>query len=266
MEPFIQTHSSIVELKNWHDSNPNLTVGLTTRKGGVSEPPFDSFNLGLHVNDNKVDVLTNRKLLSQLLHYPIENWVMGEQTHGVAIHVVTPDDKGKGAFHDSTALQDTDGLITKERNVLLSAMFADCVPLYFWDTSTNWIGIAHAGWKGTVNQMAGCMVEKLQEQGANLDTLLVAIGPSIAYCNYEIDQYVYDHIPAKWRNLVTNQLDNSNYLFNLSKLNYYILIDQGIQPKNIYQSSLCTYSDSLFFSHRYENGQTGRMLGYIGRR
>ncbi|MFB1049650.1 peptidoglycan editing factor PgeF [Paraliobacillus sp. JSM ZJ581] len=266
MEPFIQIHSSIVGLNAWHEVDPNLVVGFTTRHGGVSKSPYDSFNLGLHVNDNQQDVLANRNVLSQLLAYPLNNWVMAEQTHGTKIHLVTSADRGSGALDVATAIPNTDGLITKEKNILLVAMFADCVPLYFWDTSTGWIGIAHAGWKGTVKQMAVNMIKKLKAHGANIDTLYVGIGPSISQTNYEINNHVFNHIPIRFREQVTKKVSDMNYLLNLSSLNYYMLIEHGIQPENIYQSHLCTYSDPLFFSYRYEKGQTGRMLGYIGKR
>ncbi len=266
LEPFIQVHSSFVELNTWQKADSQLVVGFSTRHGGVSKAPFDTFNLGLHVNDNQQDVVTNKNKLSQLIDYPLDHWVMAEQTHGTNIHLVTAADKGKGAFQYETSIQDTDGLITKEKNILLTAMFADCVPLYFWDQKTGWIGIAHAGWKGTVKQIAGKMVQALKDNGANVDSLYVGIGPSISQGNYEINDFVFNHIPIEFREQVTEKVSDKNYLLNLSSLNYYILVKHGIHLENIYQTNFCTYSNPLFFSHRYENGQTGRMLGYIGKR
>ncbi|GAA5415028.1 polyphenol oxidase [Paraliobacillus ryukyuensis] len=266
MEPFIQDHSSMLEIEAWKKQQHDLYVGITTRDGGISKPPYDSFNLGLHVNDCKQDVLVNRSHLATLLGFPLTNWVMGEQTHGTSIHLVTTNDKGKGATDHLTTLAGVDGLITKENNVLLTAMFADCVPLYFWDKETNWIGIAHAGWRGTVQQMAGKMVDALQRSGANIATLQVAIGPAISYQYYEIDQRVYDQIPLSLRDQVTSKTNESHYFLDLSTLHREILLEKGIHSEHIYQTNYCTYHDDKFFSHRREGGKTGRMLGFIGRK
>lgn len=265
MEPFVQTRTSILELERWQVLDPYLQIGFTTRNGGYSHQPFTSFNLGLHVNDRELDVLKNRQQLADILSFPMSYWVMGEQVHATEIQLVTEKDIGKGAKDHTSTLQGVDGLITNEANVLLTAMFADCVPLYFWDPSTNWLGIAHAGWRGTVGQMAAKMVEKLKQSGADSKTLRIAIGPAISSVAYEIDQHVYEQIPMKWRNKVTVSTGISHYLFDMQQLHYDILLEQGIDAKHIYRTSYCTYSNELFFSHRRDNGKTGRMLGYIGR-
>lgn len=266
MEPFKQINESIMELSinpNW---NKKLVAGITTRFGGESDAPFSSLNLGFHVPDNPKRVLNNRLKVAELLAFPIHNWVMGEQTHETKIHVVTKDDSclGAGAFSNKDALKGIDGLITKQKKVLLTAMFADCVPLYYWDPTTNWIGIAHAGWRGTVNQMAKHMVDKLKSVGADVASLQVVIGPAISSSNYQVDDKVYQAIPGSWQDKVTKKSGEKHYLLDLPMLHKLILIDAGINPEHIFLTNYCTYQDNLFFSHRKEDGKTGRMLGYIG--
>ncbi len=266
LEPFKQKNESIMELSYGQGNNPKLIAGITTRFGGESTAPFDSLNMGFHVPDDPKRVLDNRKKVAELLAFPLHNWIMGEQTHQTNIHVVKQDDPniGSGALTNKDALKDIDGLITNQQNVLLTAMYADCVPLYYFDPTTDWIGIAHAGWRGTVNQMAKHMVDKLTDHGANIATLQVTIGPSISVSNYQVDEKVYQLIPNKWREEVTQKFDATHYLFDLHKLHQLILIDSGVKPNNIFITNYCTYQDDAFYSHRKEEGKTGRMLGYIG--
>ncbi len=266
LEPFKQKNESIMELSYGQGNNSKCIAGITTRFGGESTAPFDSLNMGFHVPDDPNRVRNNRKKIATLLEFPLHNWIMGEQTHQTNIYVVNKDDPkiGSGALTNRDALKDIDGLITKQENVLLTAMFADCVPLYYYDPATDWIGIAHAGWRGTVNQMARHMVDKITDHGANISTLQVTIGPSISLSNYQVDEKVFQLIPGKWREEVTQKIDATHYLLDLHKLHQLILIDSGIKPNNIFKTHYCTYQDDPFYSHRKEDGKTGRMLGYIG--
>lgn len=242
---------------------PNLVAGITTRHGGVSQSPFDSLNIGLHVKDNEEHVKKNRQLIAEELNMPIERWVIGEQVHGTNIHVVKG---GISDRKDKTSVPAIDGLITKQPGILLGAFFADCVPLYFWDSTSSWIGIAHAGWKGTVSLMGKHMVEALQNQGVNISTLHAAIGPAISKANYQVDTKVYKKIPDQFISKVTKEVGEEQYLLDLPRLNELILIEAGLSGKNIHRTNYCTYNDSLFYSHRRDHQQTGRMLGYIGKR
>ena len=162
MEPF-KKHTQIQH--TCFHSHPSVTAGITTRNGGVSEAPFHRLNMGLHVSDDPSSVLENRKRLAKELNLPLEKWIIGEQVHGTEVKTVDRSSTGAGAASVATAIPLVDGLITNEKNVVLGAFYADCVPLYFFDPSTHWIGIAHAGWKGTVNGMAGKMIEALEEKG-----------------------------------------------------------------------------------------------------
>lgn len=265
---FEQTDASVLHLRNWENVDPALVVGLTTRSGGHSEPPYNSLNIGLHVGDQYETIIKNRETLAEKLSVPLTHWVTGEQVHGTAIHVVQTNDKGKGAYDFDTSIKNVDGLITKEKGLLCSAYFADCVPLYFYDSTTGYIGMAHAGWKGTVNGIAKKMVEKMHGLGADLTDLLVAVGPSISQSNYEVDQHVIDHIDVKYKDAVTTASKQpGKYLLDLKQLNRAILRDSGLRDENIKISNYCTYREKdLFFSHRRDQGKTGRMLGFIGYR
>lgn len=259
---------SLLLIKNWEKEN--VIAGITTRHGGVSKTPYRSLNVGFHVGDRHENVLKNRNLLAEKLGFPLNRWVLGEQSHGNKIFKVKKEDGGKGALSLNSAVPDVDGLYTKARNVLLAALYADCVPLYFFAKQHDLIGIAHAGWRGTVSNIAGRMVEAWKKEGIDPAHIEVIIGPSIGQCCYEVDEKVISEV----RKLALNeepqlirQHRRGKYMLNLQLLNKLLLIRAGVHETNIFQSSMCTSCfTSTFFSHRKERGQTGRMMAFIGLR
>ncbi|WP_099158006.1 peptidoglycan editing factor PgeF [Virgibacillus ndiopensis] len=264
-EAFNQKDISYLHIEKWQELNPNLRVGFTTRKGGISKEPFKSFNLGLHVPDDKNDVIKNRQLLSSKLDIPLDDWVAGEQIHSNRIKIINNKDKGRGAVSFQDSLESIDGIITNQAGILCTAFFADCVPLFFFDPVSNYIGIAHAGWKGTVNRIAEQMVLKLQEAEVDISNLLVAIGPCISQKAYEVDDYVINHLSKEMIDKTAIKTKHNHYLLDLKQLNVEILLQCNVLRNNIDITNYCTLRDeSLFFSHRRDNGKTGRMLGYIG--
>ncbi|TMN23505.1 peptidoglycan editing factor PgeF [Lentibacillus cibarius] len=264
-EPFQPLTESILTLNKWQAMSPGLKAGFTTRKEGVSADPFHSLNLGLHVSDSKRDVLTNRKKLGESIGFPLSTWVSGEQTHSTNVHTVTIEDKGKGATAYEHSLACTDGLITNVNGLLCTAFFADCVPIFFLDPVSRYIGIAHAGWKGTVNGIGENMIEAFKVVGTNTENLYVTIGPSISGEFYEVDEHVIRYIPRDFHKKVVTPKANGRFLLDLKQLNSEILLHHGVLRRNIDMTDYCTFRDeSLFFSHRRDNGKTGRMLGYIG--
>ncbi|SFB19123.1 conserved hypothetical protein [Lentibacillus halodurans] len=264
-EPFQQVTETNLTIEKWQQLNPDLKAGFTTRNGGYSKVPYDTMNLGLHVPDKSENVLANRRRLAEILHAPLASWVSGEQTHQTNVHVVNDQDSGKGATAYDTSLKDIDGIITNRNGILCTAFFADCVPIYFFDPVSGYIGIAHAGWKGTVHRIGQEMVETLQLAGAEPADVLVAIGPSISGNVYEVDERIVRHIPDELFGKTVTKLENDRFLLDLKQLNIEILLQQGILRHNIDVTNYCTFFDeSLFFSHRRDQGKTGRMLGYIG--
>ncbi|WP_077326025.1 peptidoglycan editing factor PgeF [Virgibacillus siamensis] len=264
-EPFRETSELTLTLQKWQQINPDLKVGFTTRNGGCSKTPFHSLNLGLHVPDKYEDVIENRTKLADVLEMPLERWVSGEQTHETRVHVVENIDTGKGSISYDASLKGIDGLITKEPGVLCTAFYADCVPLFFFDPVTGYIGIAHAGWKGTVNRIGKEMIRKFTSAGANPKDIQAVIGPCISKHHYEVDEKVIRHIPLDQQKNTVEERENNRFLLDLKQLNVEILLQQGILRHNIDVTNYCTFTDeNLFFSHRRDQGKTGRMLGYIG--
>lgn len=257
--------STYLHIEKWQRLNDRLIAGFTTKQGGVSKGRYHSLNVGFHVHDSRADVTMNRNRIASKIHFPIDSWVCGEQVHQTNIQLVSEADKGKGAADNSSAIKGVDGLITNRPGILCTAFFADCVPLFFYDPSTSFIGIAHAGWRGTVNQMAKHMVEAIQAQGSDPANLLVTIGPCISEEYYEVDEKVVNQIPEKYKKNAVVPNGKQRFLLDLKQLHVDILLQAGVLRNNIDVTNYCTYRDeTLFFSHRRDYGKTGRMLGFIG--
>ncbi|MCZ8511244.1 peptidoglycan editing factor PgeF [Paenibacillus filicis] len=278
-EPFVyratEENGGLFTMDQWMDKEPRLTAGFTSRLGGVSSGAFDSLNLGLHVDDETADVIENRTRLAAALRVPFDACTYAEQVHGKEIQVVTREYRGAGRTSREEALQNKDGFVTNEPGIILHALFADCVPLLFFDPVRKAAGLAHAGWKGTVLQIAKATVETMSAAyGSKPRDILAAIGPSIGACCYEVDDGVIsrvDKIAAELPVYVEEPFyvskGNGKYMLNLQQLNRQIMIKAGILPSNIECTGLCTSCRTeLFYSHRKENGKTGRMAAWIGLR
>ncbi len=279
MEPFIwnprQDIPEQYELKAWQDLMPGLSAGFTGRSGGAGEHPYGDLNLAFHVGDDPDVVLENRRRLAGALGFPAETWTCGEQVHGVDVAVVREGDRGKGYRDRSSAFQATDGLVTNVPNVLLTSFYADCVPLYFLDPVNRVVGLAHAGWKGTVGRIAEAVLTKMeQEYGSRRSDIRTAIGPSIGECCYEVDEHVMEQVrnafagipEEEWAPKIaipSTRKDRS--MLNLKEMNRIIMIKAGILPTHIECTSWCTSCHSdRFFSYRKHNGVTGRMASWVG--
>jgi YfiH family protein len=165
----------------------SVLAGCTTRGGGVSDPPYDHLNLGLHVGDDPGAVLENRRRLAAAIGVEPSAFVFAQQVHGGEVRVVTAADRGRGALRFEDGLPDTDALITRAAGVVLTVMHADCVPVVLLDPLTPAVGVVHAGRGGAVHHVVRHTVEAMRTQfGSAPATLVVGIGPSIGPASYEV--------------------------------------------------------------------------------
>ncbi|MFF2093469.1 peptidoglycan editing factor PgeF [Paenibacillus sp. NPDC058174] len=269
---------SLFLLSPWLEQNERLTAGFTGRDGGVSGAPWTSLNLALHVNDRDEDVVRNRSLLTEALNWPFEAWTCGEQVHGCEVRHIGLEDRGRGRLSRDSAIQDTDAIMTDVPGVLLASFYADCVPLYFYDPEHEAVALAHAGWKGTVLEIAAKTVQAMTDRyGTKPEQVRAAIGPSIDDCCYEVDGIVIDRLDelasrfaaygtaAEADDSLMKRMPNGKAMVNLKQFNRQIMIKAGILPIHIELSKWCTGCNrEKFFSHRMEGGSTGRMASWIG--
>lgn len=262
-------------LSAWMKEGSGLTAGFSGREGGVSSAPWASLNIGLHVGDKEQDVTENRRRLTDAIGWPFEAWTCAEQVHGSSVHQVNAEDRGRGRLSMADTIAGCDAIMTDVRGVLLTSFYADCVPLYFYDTEHEAVALAHAGWRGTVAGIAAETIRRMKEAyGSRPDRLLAAIGPSIGDCCYEVDGAVIREVERVIDELGLTQSEAGGCLkpepdgkarINLKEINRQIMIKAGILPTGIELSKWCTGCDSdLFYSHRMEGGKTGRMASWIG--
>jgi YfiH family protein len=268
MDPFILKEKEYFTIYDWVQQFSNLTAGFTTKNGGKSKGAFTELNLGFHVGDQVETVCKNRTLLANQLSFPLNNWVGAEQTHEIAIKKVTKADKGIGARDYSSAFKRIDGFFTLEKNVLLTLCYADCVPLYFLHPDSGAIGIAHAGWRGTVGGIAAEMIKIFQSEGIKTNEILAAIGPSICEKCYIVDDHVIDLVKNGLEDVEKNpynKISDGQYQLDLKECNKQILLKAGLSPEHILVTQLCSScEEDQFFSHRRDEGKTGRMMSFIG--
>lgn len=268
MEPFTIKEEQYFTIEPWSSANPPLVAGFTTKNGGKSKNELSSLNLAFHVHDSEETVCANRDIVAQKLRFPLRKWVGAEQTHETHIVEITQNDRGKGAFNYKNAFLQTDGFFTLEKGILLTLCYADCVPIYFLHERSKAIGIAHAGWQGTVKGIAKEMISVFVAHKIPVEEIKVVIGPSISDEHYVVDNRVIKEVDKMIRPKSHKPyllVSPGQYKLNLQGLNEQILLDAGIKKEHILITSYCTSKDeNYFFSHRRDKGKTGRMLSFIG--
>ncbi|MCM2533489.1 peptidoglycan editing factor PgeF [Neobacillus pocheonensis] len=268
MEPFVLQNQTYFLIESWIKQHPGLIAGITTKNGGNSKGCFENLNLGFHVGDTQVDVCSNRTKVAELIQFPLNNWVGAEQTHDIFIKKVTKADCGRGSDSYDHSFKGTDGFYTNEKDILLTLCFADCVPLFFIAPDKHMIGAAHAGWKGTVHGIARKMIEAWGSEGINPKQIFIAIGPSICQKCYIVDDYVINIVQNTLEDIDKkpyNLISDGQYSLNLKEVNRLLLLRAGVPAQNILMTDYCSSCDHKeFFSHRRDQGRTGRMLSFIG--
>ncbi len=268
VESFRQKHERYFQIEGIETSNKQVFAGFSSRHGGCSNSPFQSLNLGLHVNDEPDKVIENRKRLAESIGTTLDQWIFADQVHDKVVQEVTTKDHGKGSISYNTGIMGTDGLYTKDPNTVLALGYADCVPIYFVSKNHSIIGVVHAGWKGTVSGIAQEMISKWENhEHVPASDIEVWIGPSIQQCCYEVDERVISHVdeilPDNYEKPYSTKSEGK-YMLNLQLLNKQLLLQAGIREEYIHVTDHCTSCGvEDFFSHRKENGSTGRMLAFI---
>lgn len=242
--------------------------GFSTRLGGVSEGIYSTMNLSFSRGDKEEAVRENYRRIAKALDVPEDSFVLSHQTHTTNVVKVTKADCGNGLTRP-LSYQDVDGLITNEPEVCLTTFYADCVPLYFVDPVKKAIGLSHSGWRGTVEKMGKCTVEKMQKEfGCNPKDMIAAVGPSICQDCYEVSEDVIEEFQAAFEEKDWNQLfykkSNGKYQLNLWKANELILLEAGIPKTQIAITNLCTCCNpEVLFSHRASQGKRGNLAAFL---
>ena len=156
----------------------------------------------------------------------------------------------------------TDGLITDKPKITLLAFFADCTPVFLVVPRKRIVGIIHAGWKGTAQEITKKSIKKLiEEKQVNPAEIRAGIGPTIGPCCYQVDIRVARYFDCSSG---LKPQKSGSFSLDLARANFKQMEEAGVPPANIERSGYCTSCNShLFYSHRRDRGITGRMAGVI---
>lgn len=242
-----------------HLSQAGVVHGILTRQGGASETPFRSLNVGRLVGDVPEHVEENHRRGMRALSRSLSGLAETRQVHGVEIALVDQPPAGAGSRPEA------DGLVTDQEGVTLLMRFADCVPILLFDPQKKVVGMAHAGWRGTVNGVAKKAVEAMQGRGVRPQDILAGIGPSICAHHYPVGEEVAEQVTTAFGNEASALLPRENGMvrFDLWRANEVVLQQAGVRRVEV--SGLCTACDvETWYSHRVEQGKTGRFGALIG--
>jgi len=234
--------------------------GIFTRLGGSSTGCFSSLNVGHTVGDDPTSVEANHRLIYRALGVPAGNVVTAQQVHGDHVAVVSPEMGGRTIPH-------TDGLISDVPGLLLLMRFADCVPVSFYAPRRRVVGLAHAGWQGTVKRIAPKTAQAMMSvYGCSPGELYAGLGPAIGPCCFEVGSEVAEAISDACPSsdgVIARALPGGKAYVDLWRANALQLAEIGVT--HIETSDLCTCCrHDLFYSHRGEKGHTGRFAAAIG--
>ena len=253
-------------LENYKD----IVHGFSTRIGGVSEGVYGTMNLSFaREPENKKGVLENYRRMAAALGVKEDSFVLTYQEHSVNVRIVSSADRGKGVFYDRD-YKNTDGFITDERGITLGAFFADCIPLYFYDSKKKVVGLAHSGWRGTCKKMAEVMIKKMNSCfGTKADDVTVCIGPGICIDCYQVSMDVYMEFAKSFLkedlDIIFREDGYSHFRLDLWKANEIILQNTGVKKENIHVSNSCTACNpDILYSHRILGENRGNMAAFIG--
>lgn len=244
-----------------------ITHGISTRLGGVSQGRVKSLNLSFKVGDDPLRVEENRILFMKTLGIPGINPATLNQIHGDGIHRVM---KGERLPLDGV-LGEGDAFITDVPGVPLMILMADCLPILFFDPVHRAVGLAHAGWRGTVSHVGAKVLLRMGEEfGTNPPDVQVALGPAIGSCCYEVGKDVAEQFQSvfPWAGEVLSPgTGKDKFKLNLEEANARQLLEVGVNPEHVLRAGLCTIRrGDLFYSHRAEASDerpTGRLGALI---
>lgn len=219
---------------------------ITTRTGGVSVAPFDSFNLGDHVDDQPESVAANRLHLTSYLHVQ-PAWL--RQVHGVTVVEADP-----------AVVVDADASWTATPGIACTIMTADCLPALFCDRAGTRVAAAHAGWRGLASGVLEAAADSLQVEAGEI---MVWLGPAIGQPSFEVGGEVFETFVSQHPQTAEAFIPSVNagrFMADIYALARLRLAAHGV--KAVYGGGLDTFNDPRFYSYR-RAPRTGRFASLI---
>ena len=226
--------------------SPGIIFAFSRRRDG---------NMSLRYGRTE-DSLESRKNFLSRLGIDYRNLVCARQVHSSHIQYVTEQDIGKGALSDATAIDATDALVTDRKNLPLAVFTADCLSLFLYDPETSAIGLVHAGWRSSQENISSHVIKFMQARfHTRPEALSVVFGPSIKQCCYMVAENFKDIFPKE-----VSQRSGRFYL-DLVAVNKRQVLEAGAKEENLLDCAACTSCQKhKFFSFRREGKDCGRMI------
>lgn len=252
---------------------PGLSHGFTTRIGGVSEPPFDSLDLGTGRAEPFGNILANYRRLCNACGLRYSELALVRHEHGDRILRLSAKDGGRGVWLPPLGF--SDGFVTNDPGVTLMTCHADCSAFFLYDKATRSIGLAHAGWKGMLARIGQRLVERMHKEfGAEAGNIKAVVGPCICKNCFEVDIELgrrfaaeFDcpdifSVGAKEGAGVPFKPDKAYVSLHAAALVQ--LAEAGVPLENVRLMKRCTYEDKEhFYSYRRDGSLTGSMAAFL---
>lgn len=243
-----------------------LRHAVSTRTGGVSRGSYQSLNISHKVQDDFSRVGENRTLLSKAFGMDLAKMVHVDQVHGDRVLKLDAANRPS----QGGSLGEGDGIITAEKGIPIMLLVADCLPILFYDPTHQAVGLAHAGWRGTVSHVAAKTLLAMGEAyGTRPEEVRAVLGPCIGACCYEVGEDVLKEFLEifPWAQEVLKPSSKGHWKLDLAESNARQLLEIGLKDDNLIRSGLCTIRhNGLFYSHRAEahgSQATGRFGAFI---
>jgi YfiH family protein len=235
-----------VDLLRWEGPS-GVIAAFSMRRGGVSEGPYASLNIGRSTGDDPAHVAENRRRLCAAVGADPLRTTANHQVHGSDVR---PAASLPGGFATPTVSPpEADGLVTTERELALVAFAADCVPVVIAARDGSALAVVHAGWRGLVAGVLENAVGALPSGG-----LCAAIGPCAGPERYEVGPEVRDRLERRF-----GDAWGRGRLADLAGCARRALVDVGLDPAAVEVANLCTIGDPVrLFSHRRDGAPGGR--------
>lgn len=247
------------------DKAGGVSHGFSTREGGITvDPPKASLNLSWTRCGSPEEVIANFKIFAEGAGIDYDDMAVVNHEHGANVLRIAHEHRGRGFYKDP--LPPCDGIITDDPTVTLVTSHADCGAYFFYDPVHRAIGMAHAGWKGTLLRIGAEMARRMAEEfDTDPSDIIAATGPCICRDCFEVDADLGEKFQSEfgYPGISRPGREGKAYV-DLELAAAVQFVEAGIRPESITLMNACTYENRQhFFSHRRDKGITGSMAAYI---
>lgn len=234
-------------------STLDVPHGFPTRAGGVSAGPFAALNTSFSVGDEAAHVRENLRRLAEAARVTPERLFTVTQVHGDAL------------VHAPCAPETpADALWADTPGTAVGVRTADCLPVLLHDRASGRVAAVHAGWRGVINELTGKTLQRWFELGTRPEDVRAALGPCIQQCCFEVDGELPQRFAAAFgAEVVISVAGKEKKHLDLPRAVAVTLARAGVREAHVAALPQCTQCDPRFFSHRRDQGVTGRHLSFI---